>query len=102
MSEILKEFTIETFQPRVGELFRVIVDDQHEMRTQLSEVDVWGHEEAASRPRHPFSLIFHAAANAVIPQAIYRVENANMDPFELFLVPIGPDARGMRYEAVFT
>ena len=102
MSEALKEFTLESFQPRVGELFRVIVDERWEMRTKLSEVSVWGHEEAATRPRHPFSLIFHAAPDAVVPQAIYRVENANMDPFECFLVPIGPDDQGMRYEAVFT
>ncbi|HEX6750723.1 MAG TPA: hypothetical protein VF092_25775 [Longimicrobium sp.] len=102
MSEALKEFTIDTFKPRVGELFRVIVDEKWEMQTRLSDVEVWGHEEAKSRPRHPFSLIFHAAPNAVIPQAIYRVENENMDAVELFLVPIGPDAQGMRYEAVFT
>ena len=102
MSEALKEFNAETFQPRVGELFRVIVDEQWEMQTRLTAVTPWGHEEAASRPRIPFSLVFHAAANAVIPQAIYRVENANLEPMELFLVPIGPDAQGMQYEAVFT
>ncbi|HSU16258.1 DUF6916 family protein [Longimicrobium sp.] len=95
-------FTIETFQPRVGELFRVIVDEKQEMQTRLSEVSPWGHEEAATRKRHPFSLVFHAAPNAVIPQQIYRVENANMEAFDCFLVPIGPDAAGMRYEAVFT
>jgi hypothetical protein len=95
-------FTIEAFQPRVGELFRVIVDDQWEMQARLSEVSVWGHEEAATRERHPFSLVFHAAPDTLIPQQIYRVENANMEPFDCFLVPIGPDAAGMRYEAVFT
>lgn len=95
-------FTIEAFQPHVGELFRVIVDEKLEMQTRLSEVSVWGHEEAATRKRHPFSLVFHAAPNAVIPQQIYRIENANMEPFDCFLVPIGPDAQGMRYEAVFT
>ncbi|HEX8244881.1 MAG TPA: hypothetical protein VF541_15340 [Longimicrobium sp.] len=94
-------FTIEAFQPRVGELFRVIVDETKEMQTRLSEVTPWGHEEAARRERNPFSLVFHAAPNAVIPQQIYRIENANMEPFECFLVPIGPDAAGMRYEAVF-
>jgi uncharacterized protein DUF6916 len=99
---MLETFTIDTFQPHVGELFRVIVDEKWEMQTRLSEVSIWGHEEAKSRPRHPFSLIFHAAPNAVVPQNVYRVENANMEPFELFLVPIGPDSGGMRYEAVFT
>ena len=99
---MLQDFTIELFQPRVGEPFRVIVDEQWELLTRLSEVSVWGHEEAKTRQRHPFSLIFHARPDAVIPQAIYRIENANLEPFEAFLVPIGPDAGGMRYEAVFT
>ena len=99
---MLQDFTIELFQPRVGEPFRVIVDEKWEMPTRLSEVSVWGHEEAKTRQRHPFSLIFHARPDAVIPQAIYRIENANLEPFEAFLVPIGPDEGGMRYEAVFT
>ena len=99
---MLETFTADTFSPHVGETFRVIVDDQWEMATRLSEVSVWGHEEAKTRQRHPFSLIFHARPDAVIPQAIYRIENAGLEPFEAFLVPIGPDAGGMRYEAVFT
>jgi hypothetical protein len=33
---------------------------------------------------------------------MYLVEHAAMEPFELFLVPIGNDAEGSRYEAVFT
>ena len=99
---MLQDFTIELFQPRVGETFRVVVNETWEMVTRLSEVSVWGHEEAKTRQRHPFSLIFHAPRDTVIPQAIYRIENANLEPFEAFLVPIGPDAGGMRYEAVFT
>jgi hypothetical protein len=101
-SPMLQTFTVETFQPRVGEPFRVIVDDDWQMITILSEVSPWGHEEAKSRPRIPFSLTFHARPDAVIPQAIYRLENENMEPFDAFLVPIGADAGGMRYEAVFT
>lgn len=99
---MLETFTVDTFTPHVGKTFRVIVDDQYEMITRLSEVAPWGHEEAASRPRVPFSLTFHARPDAVIPQQIYRVESDELEPFELFLVPIGPDAQGMRYEAVFT
>ncbi len=99
---MLETFTVDTFKPHVGKTFRVIVDDRHEMITQLTEVAPWGHEEAASRPRIPFSLTFHAGPNAVIPQQTYRVESEALEPFELFLVPIGPDAGGMRYEAVFT
>ena len=99
---MLETFTIDTFKPRVGELFRVIVDEKWELRTQLTEVSTWGDETAAGRARVPFTLVFHGPREAHIPQAIYRVENENMDPFEVFLVPTAPDAQGSRYEAVFT
>ncbi|HEV7591276.1 MAG TPA: hypothetical protein VGO40_24400 [Longimicrobium sp.] len=99
---MLDTFTIDTFQPHVGEPFRVVVDEQWQMVALLSDVSPWGHEEAASRPRMPFSLTFHAKPDAIIPQAIYRIESEVLEPFDCFLVPIGPDAGGMRYEAVFT
>ena len=99
---MIKDFTLELFQPHVGEIFRVIVDGRWEMVTRLSEVSIWGHEEAKTRQRHPFSLIFHARPDALIPQAIYRIDNETLAPFEAFLAPIGPDEVGMRYEAVFT
>ena len=99
---MLETFTVETFKPHVGEPFRVIVEEKWQMITTLSEVSPWGHEEAASRPRIPFSLTFHAQPDVVIPQQICRIEHATLEPFDCFLVPIGPDAGGMRYEAVFT
>jgi hypothetical protein len=37
-----------------------------------------------------------------LPQRIYRIEHATLGAFDLFLVPIGPDAQGLRYQAVFT
>ena len=33
---------------------------------------------------------------------MYRVEHEDIGSFEIFLVPIGPDEKGMKYEAVFT
>jgi hypothetical protein len=38
----------------------------------------------------------------VLQQQIYRLECEGLvESLDLFLVPIGPDANGMRYEAVF-
>jgi hypothetical protein len=99
---MLDTFTIDTFTPRIGEQFRVVVDDQWELQTRLSSVDAWSGQGAVGRPRVPFSLIFHGPADSNLQQATYRVENPNMEPMELFLVPIGPDEQGMRYEALFT
>lgn len=99
---MLETFTLDTFRPHVGELFRVIVDEQWELHLVLTEVSAWGEKSARGGDRAPFSLVFHAPTGGVIPQAIYRIENASMEPMELFLAPIEPDGGGMRYEAVFT
>ena len=48
-----------------------------------------------------FSLIFRAAMTPVFPQRTYRLEHETLGPMDLFLVPIGPDETGMRYQAVF-
>jgi hypothetical protein len=37
-----------------------------------------------------------------MPQRIHPVEHDRLGRFELFLVPVGPDHIGMRYEAIFT
>jgi hypothetical protein len=98
---MLETFTIETFQPKLGELFHVVVGG-HRLPTKLTDVRQWGDESAAERARVPFSLIFHTVPQAVLPQGTYPVESDGMEPFELFLVPLSPDERGMRYQAVFT
>jgi Domain of unknown function (DUF6916) len=51
--------------------------------------------------REPFSVIFRGPPTPVLPQLIYRIENDSLGTFDLFIVPIGPDESGMRYEAVF-
>lgn len=100
---MLETFTMETFQPRLGEVFYFVIDGENRLPTKLTDVSPWGPGAAAGRDRIPFSLVFHTVpSNPLLPQMIYRVENENMEPMELFLAPIGPDERGMRYEAVFT
>jgi hypothetical protein len=37
-----------------------------------------------------------------VSQRIYRVEHVELGTIEIFLVPIGPDEVGQRYEAIFT
>lgn len=99
---MLETFTLETFQPHLGELFYIVEGDAR-LPTKLTEAYPWGPGAAAGRDRTPFSLVFHTVPQApVLQQQIYRLEGETMEPFELFLVPIGPDERGMRYEAVFT
>ena len=48
-----------------------------------------------------FSLVFRGPHDRVLSQGMCRMEHAAMGAFVLFIVPVGPDARGMRYQAVF-
>jgi hypothetical protein len=65
----------------------------------LIEVEEFG---PSTGGRNAFSLRFLGPLRPILPQAIYRLENAAMGALEVFLVPLGPHQGGMRYEAVFT
>ena len=49
----------------------------------------------------PFSAVFRGGPGSPADQKIYTLENEDLGRMELFLVPIGPDEVGMRYEAIF-
>lgn len=53
--------------------------------------------------REPFALLFEGPAAPLLPQHTYRVSHPQLRPAaEMFLVPIGRQADGVRYEAIFT
>ena len=95
-------FTIEKFMPHVGEVFHVIVSETHELKVLLTEIAALASDDSPLRKRQPFALVFHAPGVAYVPQLTYRVEKPGLEPFDCFLVPIGPDENGMRFEAIFT
>jgi hypothetical protein len=96
---MLDSMTKETFAPRVGSTFEIRLNPEETVAVELAEVTTFPDYEG--QRREPFSLIFRGAHRFVLPQGIYRVEHKEMGPMEIFLVPIGPDQKGMRYEAVF-
>jgi hypothetical protein len=51
--------------------------------------------------RESFTLMFHAPKQWRYPQRIYRLSHSQLGTLDVFLVPLGPDARGIRLEAVF-
>ena len=96
----LETLTAETFEAHRGEPFRLGVDAATAFDAELIEI-VRGGDEGAAPRRAPFSVVFRAPSGHEYPQGIYRVEHAHLGVLEIFLVPIGPDEVGMRYEAVF-
>jgi hypothetical protein len=99
---MLEHFTVATFAPHLGEAFSVRATEQVALTLTLSEATALGPAPSADGPRRaPFSLLFHGPPTPILPQRIYHLEHPAIGAFDLFLVPLGPDRAGMRYEAIF-
>ena len=55
----------------------------------------------SDRLSEAYSLLFRGPAAFVLPQRLYPLRHAALGEFDLFLVPVGKDAAGAYYEAVF-
>jgi hypothetical protein len=97
---MLEAFTHETFAGHEGEAFPIRLDDGSALETRLQSARTWG--SGSDGHRVPFTLTFVGPMQPVLPQRIYRLEHPEVGAFDLFLVPVGPNAQGMQYEAVFT
>jgi hypothetical protein len=91
------------FEPLVGTSFRL------RLGAKVLELELVQADKLTAYPgrggkmpkRDPFSLVFRGAREFVLPQQIYTLEQETLGHLEIFLVPIGPDDVGQRYEAVF-
>ena len=96
--------TVDQFGGRVGEVFEVHGDGPEPVPMLLAEVesgDAAGGRSPSGAERRQFSLLFRGPVDCEFPQAIYRLEHDELGRLDLFLVPLGPDADGSRFEAVF-
>src|SRR5688500_10230892 len=97
---ILERLTIDDFADRVGETFSATAEGGRTLTLALTSVDALSGPQGGDRT--PFSLEFRDAANDHVPQQTVAVEHAELGAFDLFVVPLGADPAGMRYEAIFT
>lgn len=94
--------TIEMFTELEDREFIVDVDDTHSVGMELIEINDLSERSGSSGERIPFSLVFRGPDDPTYPQQIYRFENEELGTHDIFIVPIGSDRDGIRYEAVFT
>ena len=101
---VLEELTSQDFSPYLNQTFRLRGDAFGLLEAELIEVTDLPGDPADLKEgarRQPFSIVLVGPAEPVLHQSIYRVEHEKLGPLDLFLVPIGPNDKGMRYEAVF-
>ncbi len=97
---MLEAFTRETFEARIGDALRLAREGAAPLELVVEQVSALGGTPARDR-RAAFSVVFRGPTEPLMPQRTYRVEHAGLGSFDLFLVPIGCDAEGVAYEAVF-
>jgi len=91
-----EELTQPLFAGLQDACFQMTAEGSDSIEVVLTEVS-----DLRTTPRQEeFSIVFSGPAEPALPQGTYRLEHQETGPTELFLVPVGGDANGMRYEAV--
>jgi len=90
----------ETFAGRANETFDVGVGESSLPMT-LVQVQPLQIHAYAGMMRAPFALTFKSQSPVLLPQKTYRMKNETLGAVDIFLVPIGRDASGILYQAVF-
>jgi hypothetical protein len=93
---IVIDLTVDSFLPAVGRPFAV--GDGLEL--ELVEARALT-AQAPDGFRTPFRLEFRGPAEPVLEQRIHRLEHESLGTLEIFLVPVGANATGTTYEAIF-
>jgi hypothetical protein len=94
-----EQLTQADFAPLLRQVFSVDIADAR-LTMELVCVERLG--SAPSSGRQPFSLLFRGPLEPLLPQHIYVLQHSALGTLEMFLVPIGPDEHGQRYQAIFS
>ena len=103
MPDKLSEITSAAqFADFVGTWFRVTWGADETAELELISATASRKAGVSGAAREPFSLVFRAKSRQFyLPQAMYLFQHERHGALDLFIVPIGPDEIGMRFEAVF-
>ena len=94
--------TKKSFETTHNQEFTIHFDTQSAVIAKLIEIKSINSQVVNAGQVEPFSLVFEISGDIVYEQNTYSIENKELGELALFLVPIGADESGVRYEAVFT
>jgi hypothetical protein len=90
------ELTVDSFLPAVGRPF--VAGDGLELELVDARALT---AQAPDGFRTPFRLEFRGPTEPLLEQRIHRLEHESLGTLEIFLVPVGANATGTTYEAIF-
>ena len=89
------------FSKHLNTKFRVKLEHQMVLELELLEVQGYAGSPEEQSGMERFSVFFKGSEATPLPQQTYLLQHEPMGEFEIFLVPVGRDENGFRYEAVF-
>lgn len=95
------DLTPELLEDSLDDPFVLISDDER-VELILTEVSRISTAPGDAGAPTAFSAVFTGPSEPLLEQSIHNLHNAALGDLEIFLVPIGRDDVGARYEAVFT
>jgi hypothetical protein len=81
--------------------FRLLVDAPQPIDLTLVEVTPRKVDSTEEQGMERFSAVFMGPREILLPQQIYRVSHPDMGEFDVFLVALGQEPEGFKYEAVY-
>lgn len=98
MSEFQSE---EEFKQHLNTPFRVQVNAPKPIDLTLVAVESRPSESTEQQGMERFSVFFLGSPEFLLPQTTYRLTHPQMGEFDIFLVAVGKEPEGYRYEAVY-
>lgn len=96
-----RQLVFEDFSDKIGGVFAISEQGLPAIPLILKEAEPLKPAMAPPGIRPPFSLLFLCKDPRVLSQRIYRIEHDELGVLAIFVVPIGRDAEGVSYQAIF-
>jgi hypothetical protein len=93
----LDSLHFEDYAPHVNSMFAAQTNNGATIELELTRVE----EKSPSPRQEQFVLTFRAPIGAPLEQQIFTLQHEQLGSGAMFLVPIGKDADGVIYEAIF-
>jgi hypothetical protein len=96
----INTLSFEDIQPYLHSLLSLCFTPSITLDAEVIEIEKLPmHSEHSSQP---FSIVFQTnQLNEYFPQATYVLIHPTKGKTPIFLVPLGPDQKGMKYQAIF-
>lgn len=95
----LSTLTVADFEPHLNTVFQLHYGNGETLEVTLVEARTRG--IGTPDHRQGFSLLLQSTINDYLQQGIYHITHEVVEPMDLFIVPVGPNQTGMRYEIIF-